>query len=218
MRPMNGSTHHSLLALLAIACIACGGASGASESATTTGDQDAAPLTRYQIGDTVTYEYAGAFSEAPVVLTETIESVEGAQLRIRVDATRGDETRQWIQVVTDTEENRDANVIDALYEVRDGEEVLLENEGNRDLLRLYAWTLPPCRGPSEAVGSETRDIDVAGTSLSCECKTVTMTCADEPAQMTTCDCPDFVWTHGGGRVVLDGQEEPFWSMTVTGQR
>ncbi len=216
---MTRLTTQLLPALIVLSCFACGGASSASEATATPDDESgAAPLTRYEVGDTITYEYAGAFSEAPVVLTETIESVEGAQLRIRVDATRGDETRQWIQVVTDTEENRDANVIDALYEVQDGEEVLLENEGNRDLLRLYAWTLPPCRGPSEAVGSETNDVDVAGQSLSCECKTVTMTCADAPARMTTCDCPDLVWTHGGGRVVLDGQEEPFWSMTVTDQQ
>lgn len=36
-------------------------------------------------------------------------------------AQRGDARRQWIQVVTDTADNRENNVVDALYEIVDGE-------------------------------------------------------------------------------------------------
>ncbi len=103
-------------------------------------------LSAYRIGDQVTYRYSGSYSAVPVTLEERVLAKEGLQLTIEVQATRGAEQLTWVQVVTDTAENQRAGVVDALYEVVDGERRLLANAcanaDNADLMRLPLPDLP----------------------------------------------------------------------------
>jgi len=175
------------------------------------------PSSAYAVGDRVVYSYDGSFSERPVVLTEEVVAVEGLQLTITVSVTRGSDELHWIQVVTDTPDNRDNNVIDELYEVVDGERVRLANEGMTDIMRLYAWTLPPCGPPVEPLSAETREVMIAGMQTSCTCERQRMQCDGQTSEMTSCDCPDFVWAHGYGEVTRRDEHLPFWRVRVTGR-
>ncbi|MGE0787481.1 MAG: hypothetical protein AB7S26_17540 [Sandaracinaceae bacterium] len=42
-----------------------------------------------------------------------------------------------------------------------------------------------------------------------------MTCGGEPAELTSCDCPAFVWGHAFGEALRDGDDEPYWQVHVT---
>lgn len=128
-------------------------------------------------------------------------------------AERGNERREWIQVVTDTAENRAQNRVDELYEVVDGDRVLQANEGNADLLRLYAWTLPTCVPPVETLASEQREIVVGGQRFASECARQEMTCEGQRATMTTCESESFVWGNVYADVIAnDGSS--LWQVRV----
>jgi hypothetical protein len=170
--------------------------------------------TRYREGDYVVYRYEGRFSETPVQLVEEVTRTEGNRLWIRVVARRGSEVRQWVQVVTDTVANRDANVIDELYELREGQEIPLVNEANADLLRLYEWTLPDCQGATEGAAMSGEPVEITGESFDCTCTTATQSCAGEPASVEVCECPGFLWSHARALITHEGVPEPFWSMRV----
>lgn len=160
------------------------------------------------------YRYDGSFSQDPVILREEVIQREGLRLTIDVRATRGSDELHWIQVVTDTPENRDNNVIDELYEVMDGARMRLPNEGNADLLRLYAWTLPACGPPAAPLPSETRALTIGTTPMNCTCERQRMQCDGVSSEMTSCDCPDLLWTHGFGEVLRAGEATPYWRMVV----
>lgn len=87
--------------------VSCGGPQFPAETR-------AGSTTRYRPGDYIVYRYSGSYSEQPVFLEERIERVEGNRLWIHVIASRGEERREWIQVVTDTAENQEHNRIDEL--------------------------------------------------------------------------------------------------------
>ena len=186
-----------------------------TDSATT------AAQSRYVLGDYVEYEYAGSYSVRPTLLRERVTLVDGLQLEIEVTAKRGTEHRSWIQVVTDTEANRTRNIVAELYEVIDGQRVRLENRSNADLMRLYSWTLPDCGPPRESGGEHEeldrhreRDIPLGAEAQSCRCARQRVRCDDRPATMETCECPDFLWGHGFGEVVIDGESTPYWRVRV----
>lgn len=123
---MKPGTPHAIL--VTIACLGCAAAGPSVEPLTAAGVAGArqpGPATRYRVGDYIVYRYSGAFSTAPVLLREGVRAQQGNRLRIDVTLTRGDEVRRWIQVLTDTAENQQNNVIDGLYEVIDGEAVTL---------------------------------------------------------------------------------------------
>lgn len=164
-----------------------------------------APATRYRVGDFIVYRYSGAFTAEPVLLREEIVSQEGNRLEIDVTATRGEERRRWIQVVTDTPENQSGNVVDELYEVVGGERKRLDNPGNRELLRLYEWTVLTPDGPATETGSERRTIRLAGKAFDCEVRLGSIPWRGRPLRLETSRCPDLVWTHGPARFWEDGK-------------
>jgi hypothetical protein len=203
-----------LVPLLVTACAAP--RSTASSREPTAGGEEGAATTRHELGGYVVYRYEGTYTAAPVTLEETITALDGLRLTIEVTATRGDESRRWIQVVTDTEENRRNNVVDELYEVIDGERRALDAHDVRELLRLYAWTLPSCGPFEEPPDPEPRSIDIGGASHECRCVPARTICDGAAATSITCECPDFAWGNAYGEVILDGAEgEPMWRVRVT---
>ncbi|MBI1945406.1 MAG: hypothetical protein HYS27_06905 [Deltaproteobacteria bacterium] len=159
----------------------------------------AAPTTRYRVGDFVVYRYSGGFSPTPVVLREEVRAQEGNRLRIDVTATRGAEELRWIQVLTDTPENQRNNVIDALYEVKDGTPVKLDNPDNRDAFRLYQWTLIMPEGRATDVKQAPCERDIGSVKYACSCTTGKNTWHGRAVEFEDVECPEFLWTHASGR-------------------
>jgi hypothetical protein len=174
----------------------------------------AVAATRFREGDRIVYRYDGEALEAPVELEERIVEVDGLRLRIAVTARRGDEVRRWVQLVTDTAENRESNHVDRLYALdEDGTEHLLENEGGEDLRELYGWTLPDVEWGTpgdEVVTNETRTF--AGATYACAIGRTPLPSVGEHAVIELSDCADLVWTHGPGHL-RDG-ERTLWSVDV----
>jgi len=155
--------------------------------------------TRYQLGDTVTYRYSGAALCSPVMLRESVVAREGNRLRIDVSARRGTEVRSWVQVLTDTPENQRANRLDALFEeTPDGRLVRLENPDNRDLYRLYEWTVVNPDGKASEVATAPCERTV-GRTYACTCTRGRNAWKGRPVRFESAACPGFVWTHAGSR-------------------
>ncbi len=169
---------------------------------------------RYRVGDRILYRYAGEALDAPVDLEERITEVDGLRLRIEVTARRERVTRRWVQVVTDTAENRESNRVDALYEVdASGEERLLPNEGGEDLRELYEWTLPDVEWGEpgeERVTTEPRTF--AGREWTCRVATTPLPSVGSDARIVLSDCDALVWTHGPGELTAGGRT--LWSVVV----
>ncbi len=172
------------------------------------------PTSRYRVGDWVTYQYTGQFSEDPVSLREEVVAQDGLRLRIRVTITRGAEQRRFEQVVTDTPENRNENKVDELIDLDGDTAVPLANEGNKDLLRLYAWTLPPCEGKQSAGESEMRSLELAGARFECKCSGFEQTCGGKAHHGNACECPKFLWTHGSASLRSAEDDEELWRVEV----
>lgn len=172
------------------------------------------PPTRYRVGDRIVYRYTGEALAAPVDLEERIVARDGARLRIAVTATRGGEVLRWVQVVTDTPENRAANRVDELYLVADdGREERLPNENNADLLRLYAWTLPAIEAvPTRTISETTQRLSFAGREWTCRVTEQALDGAGDDARMRTSECDELVWTHGPASLTVGG--ETLWSVDV----
>lgn len=174
--------------------------------------------TRYRLHDRIVYRYAGSVLPAEVLLEERITDVNGNRLRIEVTARRttaeGDEVRRWIQVVTDTEDNRTADRVDELYEVdAEGNATRLSNEDNEDLLELYEWTLPAVEwGDPGEERRTTEELELAGQRYRCEVSVTPLPSLGDDTSMSLSECPDLVWTNGPGRLVRGG--EVLWSVDV----
>lgn len=174
---------------------------GPAPSTSTVTEDGAHRETDYRVGDRVAYRYSGTYTDAPVLITERIVNVEGNELEIHVAAERGDERREWIQVVTDTEANRTSDTVDALYVIEDGERRELPNQDNADLMRLYEWIVPPCEGePTSPPTSSERTLQVGDASHECTCVSLGTTCNGEPAELTSCECAEFLWTQATTRI------------------
>ncbi len=176
------------------ACIAC---ATPDHAAGVRAPAAASPHTRYQVGDRVEYHYSGAFTSAPVRLTETVIAQEGERLRIDVEVARGADLRRFAQVLTDTPENEKNNVVDALYELGAGAPVALDPQ--RDLLRVYEWTFIRPDGKATDVKTARCEETIAGRAYACTCRTGRNVWRGRPLRFETSECPEFLWTHGPSR-------------------
>lgn len=199
------------LVVMAVAVLCC--APSSQRSATTRPESE---MTRYREGDWVEYRYVGAASDPPVVMTERVIAQRGNQLEIEVVLRRGDEERHWIQVVTDTPENQQNNVVDELYEVVDGERRRLANEDNSDIYRLSSWIFGPIDGQTTPEGEASIELEFAGRLHHCQRRTTRATSSGRPARMITHSCSTFVWTHGPGTLIDLETSEALWRVTVEG--
>lgn len=177
--------------------VACTGASAAPAS-------PAAAETRYRVGDFVVYRFTGELVGAPVVLQERVTARDVNRLRIDIRAERAGELRRWVQVVTDTPDNQRNNRIDALYEVREGRYVHLENRANADLLRLYDWMAFNPDGPSFENASRACTEQLGGVAFSCACTESKAPAAGGTVHLKQSECADFLWTHGPATIVEEG--------------
>ena len=172
------------------------------------------PTTRYREGDWVIYRFEGASDEPPVEMTERVISQRGNQLEVDVVMRRGDEERHWVQVVTDTPENQQNNVVDALYEVVDGERRQLPNVDNEDIIRLSSWIFAPIDGQTTPEGESAVELEIAGERHQCTRRTTRAVSSGRPARMIVHTCPSFLWTHGPGSLRDLETDEPIWTITV----
>jgi predicted DNA-binding antitoxin AbrB/MazE fold protein len=170
----------------------------------------AEPPTRYRVGDYVEYLYSGSALPAPVKLKEQITLQEGNRLRIEVEASREGEISRWIQVVIDTPENRENEVIAELYEVRDGSPVRLDNESNRDVYRLYAWTIPPLKAKPRFVAREARQMSFGGTSFQCSVEKSELEQDGAVLALEFATCDDFLWNNGPAEIRNTTTGELVW--------
>ena len=175
---------------------------------------EAAAATRYRKGDYVIYEYSGSALKAPVTLTEEIVAQNGLKLEIQVTAVRGSEKKTWVQVVTDTRENRHSNKMDALYVIEGGKRVQLQNKDNKDAYRLYQWVIPPSDGPFEKKSQAPCTVEVAGQSYELTCTTGQQTVAGKKADVELCDGEAFLWTKASERIRAVDGGEVLYQMTV----
>ena len=171
---------------------------------------------RYRIGDTVLYRYRGSYTDEVVELRETVIEKRGNVLEIEVVATRGDDARAWIQVVTDTVENREAERVDALYELIDGERVARANRDNQDIARLYAWTIPPVRGRPGDVTRESETLRFLGEEHACEIERGVFE-GPAPQAFTFATCESFLWTNGPAEII-DTEGNVVWRREVVEAR
>ena len=183
--------------LLAVA-FGCSGAPARAEPGPTpppaTAVLETPAATRYRVGDYVVYAYSGSALKGPLTLTEEIVAQDGLRLEIQVTAKRGSEERRWVQVVTDTPENRRNDKLDELYLVVDGKRERLANEGNADVYRLYEWIMPPIEGPLRDKAQARRKIDIAGRSYELICTTGRQTVGKQEAEVELWDGEAFLWT------------------------
>jgi len=193
----------------------CGGTGPEPVVPDTVAETGAEAVSDYRAGNYVLYRYEGSALEQPVDLREEVLEQKGLRLTIEVTATRGEESRQWIQVVTDTAENRSNNVIDELYEVVDGERRRLPNVDNEDAFRLYGWTLPPmCSGPADSKPTEVREVSITGEKHDCSCERAEQMCDDRSTNFEICDCESFLWTHAEGTITDAETNQVLWSIRV----
>ncbi len=153
--------------------------------------------TRYRVGDRVEYKMSGEFSQTPVSLVETVVAREGDRLRIDVEVTRGEEKRSFAQILTDTPENQENNVVDALYELTpDGAKQL---DPRADLMRVYEWTLIKPDGRASEVKTTKCEKTFTDRSFECACTSGKNTWKGRPVRFENSFCADFLWTHGPAR-------------------
>jgi len=183
---MHSSTATTVLALLCLGLASCATSSPALR-------------TKYRVGDYVVYRYQGPGLAEPVTLREEVSAQEGNRLRIDVTATRPAAERRWIQVLTDTPENQKANKLDALYEQVDGKWERLANEGNRDVYRLYDWTLFTPDAPASGIAKTECLRDILGHQQTCRCTRAQSVWKGAVLFFEDTECPDFLWTHGTQR-------------------
>lgn len=168
--------------------------------------------TLYAVGDWVEYHYSGAWLESEVRLREEVVSARGARLELQVTATRPGEARSWIQVVIDTKANRDANKVEELFELVDGERVPL---GVDEIGGLYAWVLPETVKPPIGPGPPAEQAILAlpdGQKIRASCTSPQF---DGDVTARFCDSDEFLWTHVEA-TFTDPAKGVVWQMKVTG--
>ena len=89
--------------------------------------------------------------------------------------------------------------MDALYEVADGKATRLKNEANRDLLRLYEWTLFAPDVASSGVSKARCQKEIAGQHCECICTSGQSGYQRAIVLFEESVCPEFLWTHGPSR-------------------
>ena len=160
------------------------------------------------------YRYTGAFTPRPVTLSEQVIKQRGNALEIYVLAERGEERREWIQVVTDTPENQGSNKVDELYELFQGRRVRLENKDNTDALRLFRWTMIFPEGRARDRQREPCEKYFGGRTFICHCETGENTWRGKEIAFEGSTCPAFLWTNGPARMWLSDSGETVYKMEV----
>ena len=188
-----------------VSVVACTGSAVVRSSEPTgqssaVGAADTGAATRYRVGDFVVYEYSGSQSPRPVVLRERIVEQRGNVLHIEVEARRGEQVRRWVQVVTDTPENQKQNKVDALWELRDGQRVERDPADQKELYRLYEWTLPPHFEDYSPKGITRKWVSIAGRRTDCAVQSAKVVVKGQEATLELATCEAFVWTNGEGRL------------------
>ena len=140
------------------------------------------------------YRYAGSGLAQPVVLTERVVAQDGLRLEILVTAERGTEARSWIQVVTDTPENRRGDRVDALFLVEGDQRTELPNKDNADLYRLYEWVIPPRGGPLSDKTESRQRVDAGGQGYDAVCRSGRQRIEQREVEVRACDSEAFLWT------------------------
>ncbi len=187
-----------MLALSTLAIVsACGGAPIAS--ATTAPSSVAESGTRYRVGDYVVYRYFGRhIGPEPRLLMEEVVSQEGDTLVLEVTLTEGHTVlRRWRQTVIDTAANRDANRVESLCEVQGETCVVLANESNADLFRMYDGLFITPDAPATQSEETEATHTVGGVEMTCTDRVTHVLVAGEAVDITEVECPDFLWTHAG---------------------
>ncbi len=195
-----------MLLLLAPLIVACG---PNKEPETAKG-----PTTRFREGDFVVYRYTGTYTKEAVVLRETILSQKGLELRIAVSARRGIDERKWVQVVTDLPENRQNEVVDALFLDDHGVLRKLENKKNRDLYALYEWTYLVPDGKPFTASTVKRDVQIQTSHFECDVRVGKTKVGGRLLSFEETDCPDFLWTHAGARYFDEASGEEVYKGEV----
>jgi hypothetical protein len=189
-----------LLSLAALALASCGGTSTApTTAASATGG------TRYRVGDYVVYRYFGRhIGPEPRLLMEEVVSQEGDRLVLEVTLTEGHTVlRRWQQTVIDDAANREANHVESLCEYQGETCVVLANEGNADLLRMYeGLTVTPDAPPTTSEETEAQHT-VGGVEMTCTDRVTHVLVGGEAIDITEIECPDFLWTHAGASFVRE---------------
>lgn len=171
--------------------------------------------TKYRVGDYVIYEYIGTYVKEPVFLTEKIIRQNGNRLTIQVEAHRGKEKREWIQIVNDTKENRENNVVDELYEIVNSQNIYLSNKNNQDVLRLYEWVLPPSGEKISKLEKTTVKIQIPGIDfLKAECTKHLQKIEIRKVEVTHCTSQEFLWTQVSSHMQDTATGEILYQMRV----
>jgi hypothetical protein len=177
----------------------------------------AAPVTQYQKGDWVRYRYSGTFTPVAVELHERVVAQDGKKLRIEVTATRGAETRSWVQVVTDTEFNRKNNVVDELWVYGgDGKLKQLKNVNNNDLYQLYDWTYVIPEGIPKDVVDASVQATIGGKTYTCRARRGRTQIKGRPAKFEEVECPEFLWTKASATFVDEETSATIYQAEVVG--
>ena len=142
------------------------------------------------------YRYYGSYRPEPVILTERVLSKTGGnRLEIAVEWKSGKETRSWKQFVTDTQYNRDNDVVDRLVLSDNGKETELPNKDNLDLFKLYegAYLIPQ---HSPVLSGEVEQLVTVGRDkFPCRVRTYKTKVRNRHAVMTVTDSKEFKWTN-----------------------
>lgn len=164
-------------------------------------------------GDYVVYAYSGSQIPVPVFVEYKVEEVNGLRVQIRVKASMGEEERRWIQEFIDTTENKSNNRIEALYEEVNGEWKLSANPDNRDLMRLYSWTLP--NGVFQPKGKAypyASSAQLGDSVVSTRCMDVDGMLEQIPSSLNRCESDSFPWTHIDATIVSQASGKVLWKV------
>ena len=152
--------------------------------------------TQYRVGDFIEYIYTGFYLPEPVLLREEILEQHGNRLTIDVQAVRGEASKHWIQVVTDTDENQKSDRVDQLYEWVNGQLQHLTNEANRDAHRLYEWIMPPQgQALSQPVHVDTFVDIPPGLRVRAQCTRAQQQIGQRLVEVEYCSSAEFLWTN-----------------------
>lgn len=165
-----------------------------------------------RIGDHALYRYQGSWSPDPVLHRQEVLERAGELVTLQVELSKGQERLAWIERFTDSPENRAHKKIDALWELREGERVPLANERDRDVYKLYLWTLPPLRGPPFELSTTPETLEIQGRSYRCSVEIGRYTPPDVPQtwSLSFATCPDLPWQHGPASL-RSSEGEVIWS-------
>jgi hypothetical protein len=104
--------------------------------------------------------------------------------------------------VIDTAANREANRVESLCQFQtvegQGEAcVVLANEGNADLFRMYEGLVVTPDAPATESSETQEQHTIGGVEMTCTDRLTHVLVGGEPIDITEIECPDFLWTHAG---------------------